>query len=100
MTICYINYSSSKTVLHSPGCNQLNKNGGGRSIKINSETLLNSMAQFKNNKVQFNSKPELNQLYLNVHFNNSQYEKKVCEEVLQILNKHYSRINTELDRHC
>jgi hypothetical protein len=92
MIICYLNYPNPEVKIHLiNGCHHIKKhNPNSRELQISSANLSMVIQDFERRKIDFAAKAGSNDLYLEIDFDNYQFEKAVLHYLVHLLSKRYS----------
>ena len=100
----YINYPNPKfSIHHDPLCAEVRKRdkSGQRCIRINIETISTELQNFTNKKYTFNSNAESNDMWLDIEFNDIDFEESLLKYIRRLIGKFYTPFReAELANHC
>jgi len=100
----YLNYPNSAATIHQTGdCPRIEQHHSSnqRKLKINSKTIQNQIDLFVEGKFVFRSEAATNDAWLEIDFNDLEFEIAVVKFILRQLGKRYSAfyaLNPEI--HC
>ena len=104
MTKVYVNYPSPKfSIHHNPSCPQVGKMGkpGQRHIRIDIDSASTELRRFANKKHTFSSNARSNDMWLDIEFEDADFEESVLKYVRRLIGKHYAPLGkAELSPHC
>lgn len=99
----YFNYPTSRVTVHGdPSCPHIRKQSkpSPRIIVLDPTTFSAEIIQFINKQHKFASAPTSNDMWLDINFDDQQFEVAVAQYVLELL-KHYKRFRgSHLAKHC
>jgi hypothetical protein len=91
MTICYLNQPNSVKNLHVlNGCHHVDKHGGARHIRVDTTTISSVINRFKAKQVDFKASKGSNDLYLEIDFEDQEFEQAVVIYLINLLALRYS----------
>jgi len=100
----YVNYPEPKLSIHyNPLCEEVQKRGKSdqRYIRINIDSVSTELRSFANKKYTFNSNAESNDMWLDIEFDDADFEISVLEYVHRLIGKHCAPLGkAKLITHC
>ncbi len=104
MISVYINYPNKQITIHEKSiCNfiQRAQKPNQRKIEININNCEGPLNDFFNKRIEFQSIPELNDIWLEIDFADKEFEIHLVEYIRRILVKHYSPFADSIVKiHC
>ena len=104
MAYVYYNYPNSRVSIHSqPFCRfiQMMNKQEQRKCRIDAFTISAEFQKLINKRYLFQSKAELNDIWIEIDFENKDFEISVANYVLHILSQHYKPFaKSKLEIHC
>lgn len=104
MIYVYIDYPTSHIRIHGdPSCQFIRPFGKPeqRTSRITLETLSDELAKFADKEYRFASVAVLNDIWLEIHLDDDEFERAVAKYVLKLIGRHYTPIRQiELIEHC
>jgi len=104
MIKAYINYPNIHVTLHNkPNCPSIGQQqkDGQRIIRIDIGSLSTELDRFKTSYYRFGANASINDMWLYVDFNNSDFERAVVEYVRGLLSEHYTPFDrAKVIQHC
>lgn len=99
-----MNYPDPKFSIHrNPMCAEVHKRGktGQRHIRIDIDSVSTELRRFANKNYTFNSNAGSNDMWLDIEFDDADFEKSVLKYVRWLIGKHYAPLGkAELTTHC
>ena len=104
MLSAYINYPNAQVTVHRDGScasvRQRNKEGQ-RTVRLNIRTLSSELGKFSDKAYRFASEADLNDMWLDVDFNDETFERSVVDYVRSLLGQHYKPFaGVKVSGHC
>ena len=100
----YVNYPDRKFSIHrDPLCREVRKRRkpGQRHIRIDVNSGSTELGRFANKKHTFSSNSGANDMWLDIEFDDADFEKSVLKYVRQLIGKHYAPLGkAKLTTHC
>lgn len=100
----YVNYPDPKFSIHRNSlCPEVDKTGktGQRHIRIDIDSVSTELRRFANKKHTFSSNSESNDMWLEIEFEDAEFEKSVLKYVRRLIGKHYAPLGkAKLTTHC
>lgn len=104
MTKVYVNYPDPKfSIHHDPLCAEVCKMGktGQRHIRIDIDSASTELQRFANKKHTFSSNAGSNDMWLDIEFEDADFEKSVLKYVRRLIVKRYASLGkAKLTTHC
>jgi len=104
MLKAYINYPNPHITLHGGGgCGsvQQQRKSGQRVVRLDVGSLSTELNRFVKKEYRFGADPETNDMWLELNFGDSAFEKAVVEYVRTLLSQHYTPFaRIKVDQHC
>jgi ATP-dependent exoDNAse (exonuclease V) beta subunit len=104
MLKAYINYPNPHVTAHyDPNCAnvQAQRKTNQRYCRINPATITTELANFRTQKYTFASYAEKNDMWLEINFQDQDFELAVLEHVCRMLGRHYRPLaGLKPSRHC
>jgi hypothetical protein len=92
MLTVYINYPNPKITVH-PGQRSAERRKhckpGQRVIEVNEETISSELTRFREREYRFNSQSELNDMWIDIDFNDPDFEIAVVSHIRKLIGRHY-----------
>jgi len=95
MLHAYVNSPQPKVITHpDPSCPriQMNAKPGQRIVRINIDTISTELRRFKAKEYRFAAEPSKNDMWVEVDFDDAEFEAAVVEYIRCLIGKHYSGI--------
>lgn len=100
----YVNYPDTKFSIHcNPSCTEVHKmrKPGQRHIRIDIDSASTELGRFANKKHAFSSNSKSNDMWLEIEFEDAEFEKSVLKYVRRLIGKHYAPLGeAKLTTHC
>ena len=100
----YVNYPEPKFSIHRNSlCAEVckMKKAGQRHILIGIDSVSIELSRFANKKYTFNSNAGSNDMWLDIEFDDADFEMSVLEYVHRLIGKHYAPLGkAKLTTHC
>jgi len=104
MLKAYINYPNPHITVHSNvECRRIQQQQkqNQRLIRIDATTLAEELRRFETKYYQFGAHRDVNDMWCEIDFKDTSYEKKVIDNICELLARHYSPFRrVEIDNHC
>ncbi len=104
MLKAYFNYPNSRvSVHHDPFCSRIRPMGkqGQRICRINITNIRHELQKFKDKQYRFQSTSDLNDMWLEIDFQDEEFEMAVVGYICRLLGHHYKRFSdSRLEIHC
>jgi hypothetical protein len=91
------------SIHHNPGCSRIRprKKSGQRICKLDPTTISAELQKFRNREHRFASTPHLNDMWLEIDFQDGVFEMAVLKHIRKLLGQHYKPFaNSSLEMHC
>jgi hypothetical protein len=100
----YINYPNAQVTIHrDSSCasvRQRNKEGQ-RTVRLNLRTLSSELGKFSEKAYRFASEADLNDMWLEVNFNDEKFERAIVDYVRSLLAHHHKPFaGVKVSGHC
>ena len=92
----YLNYPNKRvTVHHDPHCSDIQKNRKRhqRYIPINITNIHHELQKFKNKRYLFRAESAFNDMWLEIDFQDEEFEMAVAGYIHRLLGQHYKRFS-------
>ena len=100
----YVNYPNPKfSIHHDPLCSAVCKQQktDQRHIRIDIDSVSTELGHFANKKHTFNSDAGSNDMWIDIEFDNVEFEKSVLKYVRRLVGKHYAPLGkAKITTHC
>lgn len=100
----YINYPNPHSTIHrDPDCKLIQRAHvqGQRVAQIKLATLTTELYKFANKEYEFGAQAHLNDIWLEIDFQDAGFETAVAEYVLRLAGQHYTPLlSVKPKRHC
>lgn len=93
MLSAYVNYPNTHVTIHpNPTCSliRMRQKEDQRRIRINTARISSELLRFESQEHCFGNPPETNDMWLEVDFGDSSFERAVVEHIIRLLARHYS----------
>ena len=104
MLRAYINYPNAQVTVHNDrSCASVRqqKKEGQRTARLNVRTLSSELGKFSDKAYRFASEADLNDMWLEVDFNDENFERAVVDYVRSLLSQHYKPFTgVKVGGHC
>lgn len=93
MTKAYVNYPNPKFRIHrNPSCTYVGRmeKPEQRHIRIDTDSASTELRRFANNQHIFSSNAESNDMWLDIEFEDADFEMSVLKYVCRLIGKHYA----------
>lgn len=104
MMMAYINYPNPHICIHrNPACSsiQMQRKREQRIVRLDNATLSSQLKRFSAKDYRFGAQAEINDMWLEVNFDDAEFEIAVTQYIKRILGRHYRPLATaKVDQHC
>jgi hypothetical protein len=100
----YFNYPNAQVTVHKDGrCAsvQQQRKEGQRRVQLNIRTISNELSKLSEKAYRFASQAELNDMWLDIDFNDEKFERALVDYVRVLLAQHYKPFaGVKVSVHC
>lgn len=104
MLTVYVNYPNARVTLHAdPSCEFIRATGksGQRTVRIDPRSISDELLKFGSKHYAFASHSASNDMWLEIDFDDHEFERAVLQYVLRQLGRHYAPFSSALiQNHC